>query len=162
MRPLSPPWPAAVPTTVVRVDEATVSGAELVEACAGCGRPATAVVSEAVDGGRIAWAVSIRCDWCGGATELDGWGEMPALVRAALVARVGLARVRADPVSSRPLRVVLLGVFRGQGATITEAGSAFTALTGGGVSGTPAEMRLLAERLNAAGATVSLTPIPPA
>ncbi|MEU5939229.1 hypothetical protein ABZ807_08550 [Micromonospora sp. NPDC047548] len=43
-----------------------------------------------------------------------------------------------------------------QGATIGEASSAFAALTSSGILGTPAEMRLLAERLTAAGATVSL------
>ncbi|NYF57750.1 hypothetical protein [Micromonospora purpureochromogenes] len=138
--------------------EAELIGHELIEPCAECGAATAGVVTETVNGDRLAWAVSTRCSGCGSATELDGWGEMPAIVRTALAARVGLVRLRADPDASRPLRVRLLGVFRKHGATIGEAASAFAALTGSGILGTPAEMRLLAERLSAAGATVSVVP----
>jgi hypothetical protein len=140
------------------VSEAELIGHELIEPCAECGAATVGVVTEAVDGDRLAWAVSIRCSGCGSATELDGWGEMPTILRTALVARVGLVRLRADPDASRPLRRCLLGVFRKHGATIGEAVSALAALTGSGILGTPAEMRLLAERLTAAGATVSVEP----
>ncbi|WP_130335434.1 hypothetical protein [Micromonospora kangleipakensis] len=140
------------------MSEAELIGHELIEPCAECGAAAVGVVTEAVDGDRLAWAVSTRCSGCGSATELDGWGEMPAMLRTALVARVGLVRLRADPDASRPLRRCLLGEFRKQGDTIDEAVSAFDALIGNGILGTPAEMRLLAGRLTAAGATVSVEP----
>jgi hypothetical protein len=87
-----------------------------------------------------------------------GRDEMPGHWRSILVAQDGLARVRADRRSSRPVKVRLLSVFRKQGATITEAIAAFESLTDAGIVGTPAEMRLLAGRLTSAGAIVSLTP----
>ncbi|GAA3759602.1 hypothetical protein GCM10022225_51350 [Plantactinospora mayteni] len=118
------------------------------------------MVTEAVDGDRLAWTVSTRCSGCDAATELCGWGEMPAIVRKALVARAGLVRLRVEPVAAGPLRVRLLSVFRKRGATIDEASSAITALITTGILGTQAEMRLLAEHLTAAGATVSREPHP--
>ncbi|WP_377475778.1 hypothetical protein [Plantactinospora endophytica] len=135
-----------------------VIGHELVERCAVCGAETAGVVTEAVDGGRLAWTVSTRCSGCDAVTELCGWDEMPAVVRTALIARAGSVRLRVEPVAARPLRVRLLGVFRGQGATIGEASSAITALSTTGILGTPAEMELLAQRLTAAGASVSLEP----
>ncbi|TWG28083.1 hypothetical protein FHX75_111234 [Micromonospora palomenae] len=83
---------------------------------------------------------------------------MPGIVREALIARVGLVRLQADPAASGRLRVRLLAAFRKGGATISEAAGAYTALTGLGITGTPSEMKLLADRLTAAGATVLLTP----
>ncbi|MFI7650805.1 hypothetical protein ACIBTZ_32750 [Micromonospora sp. NPDC049460] len=83
---------------------------------------------------------------------------MPAIERSALIARVGLVRLQADPDASRLIRVRLLRVFRKQGATIDEATSAFAALIGSGLLGTPAEMALLSNRLTAAGATLWLAP----
>lgn len=133
-------------------------GHELIEPCVECGALTAGVVTETIDGDRLAWAVSIRCSGCGSAVEVDGWGEMPGIVREALVARVGLVRLQADPAASRGLKVRLLAVFREGGATIGEAAGAYTALTGIGMTGTPSEMRLLADRLTAAGATISLTP----
>ncbi|MEU4560514.1 hypothetical protein AB0F72_19220 [Actinoplanes sp. NPDC023936] len=83
---------------------------------------------------------------------------MPQHWRDVLVARDGPARVRADRQSSQSVKLLLLAVFRRQGATITEAIAAFEALVDDGIVGSPAEMTLLAERLKNAGATVSLTP----
>lgn len=83
---------------------------------------------------------------------------MPGHWRNIVVAQDGLVRVRADRQSSQSLKVRLLSVFRKQGATIVEAIAAFKSLTDVGIVGTPAEMRLLAERLTSAGAIVSLTP----
>ncbi len=48
-------------------------------------------------------------------------------------------------------------VFRDDGAGLTEAKEAFEQLTGEGLTGTHAEMQLLAERLGAAGAEPSVT-----
>jgi hypothetical protein len=121
-------------------------------------QPLRCVASEAVEGGRLAWAVSIRCGGCGSAAEVDGWDEMPAVVRVALVARVGLVRLRADVDVGDPPRVLLLAVFRRRGATVGEAATAYAALTGPGIVGTPAEMQLLADQLADAGVTVARTP----
>lgn len=128
--------------------------------CPECGAGTAREVTETFDGDRLGWAVSTRCGGCGGVTERCGWDEMPDDVRRILVAQVGLVRLRVDPVAARPIRVRLLGVFRRQGATIAEASSTFAALTSGGILGTPAETRLLARRLTAVGAIVSLDPQP--
>ncbi|MDH6466414.1 hypothetical protein M2302_006622 [Micromonospora sp. A200] len=133
-------------------------GHELIEPCLECGALTAGEVTETIDGDRLAWAVSTRCGGCGSAVEVDGWGEMPGIVREALIARVGLVRLQADPAASGRLRVRLLAAFRKGGATISDAAGAYTALTGLGITGTPSEMRLLADRLTAAGATVLLTP----
>jgi hypothetical protein len=149
---------AVVAANVSVVGEAELTGHELMKPCVKCGAATASVVTETVDGDRLAWAVSTRCRGCGSATELDGWGELPAIERSALIARVGLVRLRADPDASRLIRVRLLRVFRKQGATIDEATSAFAALIGSGLLGTPAEMALLSNRLTAAGATLWLAP----
>jgi hypothetical protein len=119
--------------------------------CGRCGSPITVGVSETVDGNRLAWGVSTRCDTCGDATEEDGWGEQPDFVRAAILAQSGPVRLRA---AGR--KRDLLKVFRDRGATMAEAVTAHEQLTGAGLVGTPAEMRLLATRLTAAGATTEL------
>ncbi|MCP2328349.1 hypothetical protein HDA40_006856 [Hamadaea flava] len=130
-----------------------MTGAELNEPCATCGESMAGYVSEAIAGHRLVWAVSMRCDGCGAALEIDDSGEMPAPVRAALVARVGLVRLHVEPESARGLRVPLLAVFRKQGMTYSEAIAAYNDIIAGGVAGTPAEMKLLAGLVNATGAT---------
>ncbi|MEU4164762.1 hypothetical protein [Actinoplanes sp. NPDC026670] len=126
--------------------------------CGTCNAAAGVLVTQTVVGERIAWSVSLRCRQCGAAEEQCGWDVMPDHWREILVAQDGLARVHADLQSSRPLKVRLLSVFRDQGSTIAEALMAFKSLTGAGIVGTSAEMRLLARLLTNAGAIVSLTP----
>ncbi len=137
-------------------------GRELVEACAECGAAAVGAVDKAVAEHRVAWAVSTRCSGCGIATESNGLGEVPATLRTALVARVGLVRLRADPDTSRSPRRCLLNEFRRQGASISEAVSAFDMLTSSGIIGTPAEMRLLARQLTQRARSHRWSHTPPA
>jgi hypothetical protein len=81
---------------------------------------------------------------------------MPDDLRQVIVARDGLARLRGDPEVNNPLRVRLLKVFRQYGVSISEASDAYARLTDAGVTGTSAEMCLLARRLAAAGAVTEL------
>jgi hypothetical protein len=81
---------------------------------------------------------------------------MPADLRQVLIARDGLVRLRGDPAVNNPLRVRLLRVFRRYGVSISEASDAYARLTGAGITGTSAEMDLLARRLAAAGAVTEL------
>lgn len=87
-----------------------------------------------------------------------GWDEAPDQVRAAIIARDGLARLRADPLTNRPHRVKILTVFRRSGMTLGEAVDAYARLTGDGITDTPVEMHLLANRLAHAGASALLEP----
>ncbi|MEV4134966.1 hypothetical protein AB0J72_22665 [Dactylosporangium sp. NPDC049742] len=129
-------------------------GDEILQPCASCGGISRSWVTEVLYYGRIERSVSTRCE-CGAAWEECGMDGFSGIYREALVARVGLARVHADPEVNRPLRARLLVVFRRYGMTIAEAVDAYARLTGDGVTGTPAETQLLADRLAAAGGTVT-------
>jgi hypothetical protein len=145
--------------TVAVVSETELVGFELVEPCWSCDGTASGVVTEAIDGDVVVWTISLRCSGCGRTTETHEPGVVADnIVRQALVARVGLVRLQADPDTSRVLRLPLLASFRRNGATIGEAAESYARLTGAGLTGTPAEMRLLANRLTAEGATVTLKP----
>jgi hypothetical protein len=98
--------------------------------------------------------VSIRCPCCGDAQEIDGWDDTPADVRAAILAEGegGLTRVSADPGADR---LAVLAVLRRDGRSLRDAADVH-APDDGGLTGTAAEMRLLANRLTAAGARVDL------
>ncbi|GLY05564.1 hypothetical protein [Actinoplanes sp. NBRC 101535] len=113
--------------------------------------PAQTVVTD-----RIAWAIETSCPRCGAVEEQCGWDEMPDPWREVLLAEEGRSRLRADRERNRPVKVRLLAVLRRQGATIPEALGTYDALTGEGVTGTSAEMTLLATRLSNAGAIVTL------
>jgi hypothetical protein len=84
--------------------------------------------------------------------------EVDGIVRLTPVTRVGLMRLHVDPDKNRDLRPRSLAVFRRRGATITEVADAYAALTGHGLTGTPAEMPVLAEQLTAEGLQVVLQP----
>jgi hypothetical protein len=125
-----------------------------------CGAAATFSVAEAVDAGRILWTTTSRCTDCGYVNEDRGspaeFDAVDAIVRQTLVARVGLSRLHVDPDMNRDVRRHALAVFRRRGATIAEVGAAYAALTGPGLTGTPAEMSVLAEHLTAGGVQVTL------
>ena len=114
-------------------------------------------LSQFVLHGGIEWSIHRRCDDCGVETDECGRGDTPEPLRAALIDQCGLARLRVDAAESRPLRVRLMKVLRDDGAGLTAAKKAFEQLTGEGLTGTHAEMQLMAERLGAAGATPSVT-----
>lgn len=139
-------------------DRQSLGDAPIARPCGTCNAVAAVLVTQTVVGERIAWSVSLRCRRCGAAEEQCGWDVMPDHWREILVAQDGLARVHADLQSSQLLKVRLLSVFREQGSTIAEALMAFKSLTGVGIVGTSAEMRLLAGLLTNVGAIVSLTP----
>lgn len=85
--------------------------------------------------------------------RIDGWDDTPADVRASILAEDGLTPVTADPGVDR---LAVLAVLRRAGRSLREAADTYTRLTTGGLTGTAAEMRLLANRLTAAGAHVDL------
>jgi hypothetical protein len=116
-----------------------------------CAVPGQLVVED-----RLAWSISSWCDGCEARIECCGWDEMPAEFRQVVLDRDGIARVRVDPESAYALRVPILRVLRRYGATLEEAADTFMRLTGGGLTGTQAEMRLLADRLEATNAVVQL------
>lgn len=128
--------------------------------CPRCGDDVVLHVAEAVDGDGIMWTLTSQCVGC---RHTDVTHDRPAVldavdptIRQALVARVGFARVHADPGANRALRLRALALFRRRGATIADAAHAYATLTDGGITGTPAEMTLLAEHLTAEGIRVSL------
>ena len=114
-------------------------------------------LSQFVFHGDIEWSVHRECDGCGVGAYECGRGDTPEPLRAALVDQCGLAHLRVDDTGSRPLRVRLMKGFRDAGASLVEAREACERLAGEGMTGTHAEMQLLAERLGAAGATPSVT-----
>jgi hypothetical protein len=143
------------------VGEAELIGDELIEACFDCHGTTSSTVAEVIEGDRVVWIISSRCEGCGRADELREWAvafDDGDDVRQALIARVGLARLHADPDDSRAVRLKLLAVFRRRGATLVEAAEAYADLTGPGLTGTPAEMMVLSDQLTAVGASVSLRP----
>jgi hypothetical protein len=141
------------------VSETELVGYELIEPCSYCDGTASGVVTEAIEGDLVVWTTSLRCSGCGRTTEtVEPGGMADKIVRQALVARVGLVQLQAEPDSSRVLRLRLLALFRRNGATVGEATEAYARLAGAGLIGTPAEMQLLANRLTTEGATVSLKP----
>ncbi|WP_433200625.1 hypothetical protein ACQP00_29110 [Dactylosporangium sp. CS-047395] len=130
--------------------------------CPSCGAAVAFHVAEAVDAGRVMWTATSRCGGCGyieqdraSPAEFD---DVAGIVRLTLVAQVGLTRLHADPDENRALRLRSLAVFRRRGATIHEVADAYAALTGPGLTGTPAEMSVLAEHLTAEGVRVTLQP----
>ena len=117
----------------------------------GCGS------SDDVQGGRLVWSEETGCRDCSHRTVACGAGELPSALRAELLARCGAARVRLDRAEAGPLRVRLLRVLRAHGGlSIAAATAEYDRLTGEGTTGTEGEMRLLADRLAAAGARVHL------
>lgn len=89
-------------------------------------------------------------------SEECGWDELPGELRQLLLARDGTARLRVDVDAGRTLRVPILRVLRRDGASIEDASGTYARLTGDGITGTTAEMQLLANRLHAIGATTRL------
>lgn len=103
-----------------------------------------------------------RCGDCGYTDEMRAspvvFDKLDTMIRQALIARVGLARLHVAPDGDRARRLRSFAVLRGRGATIAEVATAYAALTGNGLIGTPAEMSVLAEQLTAAGIQVTLQP----
>ncbi|MFF5232869.1 hypothetical protein [Dactylosporangium sp. NPDC000521] len=130
-------------------------GDVLLAPCARCGGTSRGRPEESIVHGRVESSVWMRCD-CGAESVACGPGPLTGIAREAYLARVGLARVHADPGVNRAARVRLLAVLRQEGTTIAEAVDAYARLTGEGIAGTPAEVQLLADRLAAAGATVTV------
>ncbi|GIJ43494.1 hypothetical protein Val02_03800 [Virgisporangium aliadipatigenens] len=131
----------------------------MTDACATCGAPVRPVVSERAEPrlNRTAWAVETRCGACGAAEVVDGWGEPPEDVRAALVARDGLTRLTVDPATATKLRTVQ--ALRHVAATsIPEALARHEELITTGLTGRPAPMELLADLLRDAGVAVVVRP----
>jgi hypothetical protein len=145
--------------TVAVVSETRLIGHQLIEPCYRCDGTASGIVTEAIDGDRVVWSTVLRCNGCGHTIETsEPATKIDTVRRRALIARVGLVRLQADPTTSRPLRRRLLALFRKNGAAIGETAEAYARLTGAGLSGTPAEMQLLANQLATEGATVTLKP----
>ncbi|MEU7872926.1 hypothetical protein [Dactylosporangium sp. NPDC049140] len=136
-----------------------VDGATSDLRCPSCGGPTVHEVSEGVQGGRLVWSEEISCRDCPHLVLACGEGDLPSSLRAKLLARYGAATVHLDPAEAGPLRVRLLSVLRASGdRSIAAAVAEYDRLTGEGVTGTAGEMRLLADRLTAAGARVYLDP----
>lgn len=124
-------------------------------ACAQCAAVTVVEASETVVADRLAWSATIRCPSCGDIEMQCGWDVTPERWRDLVIRDAGSTTIRADPAAARPFRARLLSVFRRSGATIAESVTRYQTLTGPGITGTPAEMKLLAARLAKAGATVT-------
>ncbi|WP_432825171.1 hypothetical protein [Dactylosporangium sp. CA-092794] len=128
--------------------------------CPSCGGAVSLHVAEAVEGDRVVWTATSRCADCGYTDESCAspaeFDNFDSIVRQAVVARVGLTRLHVDPDENRELRLRSLAVLRRRGATIADVADAYAALTGHGLTGTPAEMAILAKQLTAAGVQVTL------
>jgi hypothetical protein len=138
------------------MSEAEVVGHEVVEPCPDCGALIRGVPGQAVVDGRLAWSISFACDRCSFRTEECGWDELPDGLRRLLLDRDGTARLRVNPEIGATLRLSILRVLRQDGTTLTEATVGYARLTGVGVTGTTAEMQLLASRLRAIGTATQL------
>ncbi|WP_432825169.1 hypothetical protein [Dactylosporangium sp. CA-092794] len=136
--------------------QAEIVGQGLIEPCPQCGAPLLSVPGQIVVGDRLEWSISSTCNGCKAQIEYCGADEMPEEFRQVVLARDGVARVRIDPESARALRVPILRVLRRYGATVDEAADTFRRLAGAGLTGTQAEMRLLADRLDAVNAATRL------
>lgn len=141
---------------MVLVGRAEIVGQGLVEPCVQCGAPLLSVPAQIVVEDRLEWSISSTCSSCKAQIECCGRDEIPDEFRQVLLARDGVARVRVNPESARALRVPILRVLRRNGATLEEATDTFKRLTGTGLTGTQAEMRLLANRLDAINAATRL------
>jgi len=133
------------------VSEELIVGHELVTPCPRCGALLRGQLSEAVDGDRLFSSVSWVCDRCSDRLISCDGGTLPADYRQLLLDRDGIGRLRVDPASARPRRLAILRVLRRYGATLPEASDTYARLTGPGVSGTRAEVLLLANRLSTTG-----------
>ncbi|MDG6105644.1 hypothetical protein Daura_13145 [Dactylosporangium aurantiacum] len=132
--------------------------AELTARCGDCGGSVRVEISQSVIHGGIEWSIHRACGGCGREAYECGRGDLPEGARAALVEQCGLTRVRAGGGVPGAARLKVMRVFRDGGAGLAEAAGAVERLAGEGLTGTRAEMELLAGRLRAAGAPVSLGP----
>jgi len=132
-----------------------VCGDEFNGPCPHCGAPISLHVAESLEGDRITWTATTRCLSCpytvASQEAPSVFDSLDAIVRQTLIARVGLARLRADPEVNRAVRSRALALFRRQGATVVGAADTYAALTDEGLTGSPAEMGLLAAQLITAG-----------
>jgi hypothetical protein len=138
------------------MSEAEIVGHELVEPCPDCDALIRGVPGQAIVNGRLAWSISVECDRCSFRTEECGWDELPDGLRQLLLDRDGTARLRVEPEIGVTLRLPILRVLRRDGISLNEASETYTRLTGVGITGTTAEMQLLASRLRAVGAATQL------
>lgn len=127
--------------------------------CAVCGADGEYSVSQFVRDRRLTWSRSWSCRYCGDATEEDGWDETPEEIRAELLRVFGVTRVMLDRTETQPSAVQLLGSFRWSGTTTTlaEAAEKVGQLKVDGITGTSAEMDLLADRLHSLGAVICVS-----
>ena len=138
-----------------------IHGAAADPRCPSCGGSAVYKISDDVHSGRLVWSEEIRCRDCPHLVLACGEGDLPSALRAELLARYGAATLRLDPAEAGLLRVRLLSVLRASGdLSIAAAAAEYDRLTGPGITGTDGEMRLLADRLTAAGARVDLDDSP--
>ncbi|WP_433222198.1 hypothetical protein ACQP00_22815 [Dactylosporangium sp. CS-047395] len=140
------------------MSEVMIVGHELVEPCLRCDGLLRGELGQTVVGNRLAWSVSSVCDGCGTQLESCEWDALPDDYRQILLDRDGTGRLRVDPEGGRPLRLAILRTLRRYGATLAEATDTYNRLTGAGVTGTRAEVLLLANRLNATGVKTQLDP----
>jgi hypothetical protein len=138
------------------MSEAEIDGHEVVEPCPDCDALIRGVPGQTVVNGRLAWSISFACDRCSFRTEECGWDELPHGLRQLLLARDGTARLRLKSEIGAAPRLPILRVLRQDGTSLTEATTYYARLTGAGLTGTTAEMQLLADRLHAIGAGTQL------
>lgn len=117
-------------------------------ACDRCPPGATATVSETIVNGRLHWSQLHACT--DGPILECGRDEPPPAMRQALLDQCGVFRLRLSGITSR---VTVMKVLRERGAALSDIAAMVTTLTGQGLAGTEAELRLLSMRLDGTGVT---------
>ena len=121
--------------------------------CESCPGDAVGRFQETVFQGRLEWSVAHSC--VGGITEICGRGTPPEPWRQALLDQCGTYRLRLQ--GTNPSDVGVMKVLRAGGTALGEVRRALATLRGDGLAGTEAELRLLAARLEDAGAGTRLS-----
>lgn len=113
-------------------------------ACDSCTGQNAGEVYETIIDDRLHWVLTHAC--VNGFVESMGWDETPVELRQAILDQCGTYRLS---LSEEPIerRLAMLKVLRGSGMAMTDVLEVFAHLSGPGIAGTEAELRLVAGRL---------------
>ena len=127
--------------------------ADVPVACDTCAEGHTGVVYETIIGRRLQWVLDYECR--GSPIEAFGWDRAPDEFRQAILDQSGVWRLEISEFGGS--RVAVLKALREGGLPWSEVSGGLDALLREGIFGTRGELRLLAGRVEAAGATTAIT-----
>lgn len=128
--------------------------------CPRCGGVWEVGIGQYVDGDRLVWSAGYHCKRCGQMMEEDGWGELPAEYREAVLRQDGEWALEVASAEPR-IKVEVVRVLRESlGLTVADSKPYFGRMPGQVMSGTQAEMMYLKKRLRARGVDVEVRRLP--